>query len=235
MDVRSIILGFLMQESMTGYELRKFFSVSFSFFSGLSYGSIYPALKRLESEGLITMELKVQDGSPNRKVYTITEKGREEFLSSIREPIPFEQQRYNFLMHLFFFSHLPPEERVRLAEEHLRSVEEVRESLEAVASVVEAGGDRFQLMTFRFGLRFFSDLCANVRDTFKALAEGDHESGLHPGGRKRVSKAVKAASGGNRESSASLRSRGRVPGSGSAPAKGVLKSGARKTKRGSGK
>jgi len=76
MDVRSIILGFLMGQSMTGYELRKFFSLSFSFFSGLSYGSIYPALRKLESEGLISMALQVRDASPNRKIYTITERGR---------------------------------------------------------------------------------------------------------------------------------------------------------------
>lgn len=171
MDVRSIILGFLMGQSMTGYELRKFFSLSFSFFSGLSYGSIYPALRKLESEGLISMALQVRDASPNRKVYTITERGREAFLSSIREPVPFEHQRYNFLMHLFFFAHLNPGERVGLARNHLKSVEKVRESLEEVAPEVEKGADRFQLLTFRFGLRFFSDLCANVEDALRALEE----------------------------------------------------------------
>jgi DNA-binding PadR family transcriptional regulator len=181
-DVRSIILGFLTMKSMTGYELRKSFSISFQFFSGLSYGSIYPALKKLEAEGLITMEMKVQNGSPNRKVYTITDKGREVFLASIREPFPIEQQRYNFLMHLFFFSHLSPEERIRLATEHLRSVEKVRESLAEVAPEVEASADRFQLLAFRFGLRFFSDLCRNIEDTITALGQ---ESGKDSGKRKK--------------------------------------------------
>ena len=58
MDVKSIILGFLMHGSMTGYELKKFFTLSFSFFSGLSYGSIYPALKGMEKEGLISMQIE---------------------------------------------------------------------------------------------------------------------------------------------------------------------------------
>jgi DNA-binding PadR family transcriptional regulator len=177
MDVRSIILGFLMGQSMTGYELKKGFSLSFSFFSGLSYGSIYPALKKLEADGLISMELQVQDGSPNRKVYTVTPKGREEFLASIREPFPLEQQRYNFLMHLFFFAYLPPEERIRLAAEHLRSVEAVRESLQAVAPQVEKGADFFGLLTFRFGLRFYSDLCANVEGVLGALREDGGKQG----------------------------------------------------------
>jgi len=85
--------------------------------------------------------------------------------------VPFEHQRYNFLMHLFFFAHLTPGERAGLARNHLKSVEKVRESLEEVAPEVEKGADRFQLLTFRFGLRFFSDLCANVEDTVRALEE----------------------------------------------------------------
>ncbi len=50
MNIQTLILGFLMKRSMTGYELKNAFSLSFSFFSGFSYGSIYPALKRMEQE-----------------------------------------------------------------------------------------------------------------------------------------------------------------------------------------
>ena len=83
MDAKAIILGFLMQKSMTGYELKKAFSISFSFFSGLSYGSIYPALKKMEQQGLITMRMEIQEGLPNKKIYTITKLGREKFLSQL--------------------------------------------------------------------------------------------------------------------------------------------------------
>ena len=59
MDVQSVLLGFLMRQSMTGYDLKKAFSMSFSFFSGLSYGSIYPALKKMERQGLISKQLEI--------------------------------------------------------------------------------------------------------------------------------------------------------------------------------
>lgn len=108
MDVQTILLGFLMFGSMTGYELKKFFEMSFSFFSGLSYGSIYPALKRMEKEGLITMELQVQDGTPNRKVYTITDSGRTAFVEGLKAPVEFERRKHPLLSRLFFFSFLPP-------------------------------------------------------------------------------------------------------------------------------
>ena len=59
MDVQSVLLGFLMHKSMTGYDINKAFSISFSFFSGLSYGSIYPALNKMRRQGLITMEIEI--------------------------------------------------------------------------------------------------------------------------------------------------------------------------------
>jgi len=51
MDIQSILLGFLMRDSMTGYDLKKAFSISFSFFSGLSYGSIYPRSGKWRNRG----------------------------------------------------------------------------------------------------------------------------------------------------------------------------------------
>src|SRR5208337_2071589 len=106
MDVQSVLLGFLMRSSMTGYDLRKAFSISFSFFSGLSYGSIYPNLKKMESRGLISKQFEIQDGAPNRKVYTITEAGKRAFLDALRSPfVPEQPKKSAFCMRLFFFEH----------------------------------------------------------------------------------------------------------------------------------
>lgn len=182
MDVKTIILGFLMNESMTGYELKKAFSISFTFFSGLSYGSIYPALKKMEKEGLISMTLEIQDGSPNRKVYTITDKGREFFLSSLQEPVAMEPKRDSFLMHLFFFAHLSPGERVKKARHHLESVGKIRSALEAVGREVEEHADFYQLLCYRFGLRFCRDLERNVEEVVRELEQGQENTHgqLHP-------------------------------------------------------
>jgi DNA-binding PadR family transcriptional regulator len=173
MDVKSIILGFLMCKGMTGYELKKFFSISFSFFSGLSYGAIYPALRKMAEEGLITMELQIQDGTPNKKVYTITEKGKQVFLKSLKAPMPFEKQRSPFLIRLFFFAHLSPEERIENAKQYLGSVEKVRASLEAIRREVETHADPFQLLCFEFGVRFHRDLARNLSEIIPALEHSE--------------------------------------------------------------
>ena len=171
MDVKSILLGFLMYKSMSGYELKKFFSISFSFFSGLSYGSIYPALKKMEEEGLITMRLEIQDGVPNRKEYTITGKGREAFLQSLRVPIPFEKPRSAFLTRLFFFAHLSPAERIENTSKYLESVSKVRRNLEQAHPEIEAHADPFQFLCFKFGVRFYHDLARNISEIIQALED----------------------------------------------------------------
>ena len=173
MDVQSIILGFLMQQSMTGYDLKKAFSISFSFFSGLSYGSIYPALKKMEKLGLISMKVEIQDGAPNRKIYTITDAGRKAFLESLQKPLVPEQHKSAFLMKLFFFAHLTPEQRKAIAVGHRNSVEQIHSLLESLRPEIEARADRFQLLCFEFGLRMSRDFARNLNEVVQSLENLD--------------------------------------------------------------
>lgn len=171
MDIQSVLLGFLMRQSMTGYDLKKAFTISFAFFSGLSYGSIYPALKKMETNGLITKQVEIQDGAPNRKVYTITEAGRKAFLQSLRSPLPPVEPKSAFLMRLFFFAHLPPKERKSVAIKTLRSVKELLAQLESVQPEVAKRADRYQYLCFEFGLRSLSDMARNISHVIDVLEE----------------------------------------------------------------
>jgi len=171
MDIKTMVLGFLMRGSMTGYELKKKFSLSFSFFSALSYGSIYPALKKLEQEGWITLKVEVQNGSPNRKVYTITDAGREVFLENLRTPFTLERQKSAFLARLFFFAHLTREERQATASRYLESIKEMQKTLAAVEPEIRGRADEFQYLSYRFGIRFFDDLVRNVKQVVRELEE----------------------------------------------------------------
>jgi DNA-binding PadR family transcriptional regulator len=171
MDAKSMLLGFLMRRPMTGYELKKLFSLSFSFFSGLSYGSIYPALKKMQQQGLITMRLEVQEGSPNRKVYTITEEGKKAFLEALKAPFTHEQGKHPFLTRLFFFAHLTPEERIATARRFLDSVEDMQEELKTARPEIEVRADPYQLLCYEFGVGLLQDLNRNVRGVVRALEQ----------------------------------------------------------------
>jgi DNA-binding PadR family transcriptional regulator len=171
MDVKTILLGALFNQSMTGYELKKIFSISFAYFSGLSFGSIYPALKKMEAEGLISMQLQVQQSAPNKKVYTITPAGKAAFMQSLRTPFGTEKHKNSFLMRLFFFSHLSQPERLSAAQAYLGSIRTPLIELKAVQTEIEAMADPFQLLCFQFGVRFLEDLGRNVEHVIDALKE----------------------------------------------------------------
>ncbi len=177
MDVQSILLGFLMKKSMTGYDLKKAFSISFSFFSGLSYGSIYPALKKMETQGLISKQVEIQDGAPNRKIYSITDAGKAAFIQALKAPLALEQSKNPFLMRLFFFAYLTPEERQATVVNYLNFVGQVHTQMESARPEIEAHADRFQYLCFEFGLRFFRDLTRNLSEIVHALDEEETGNG----------------------------------------------------------
>lgn len=173
MDIQTILLGSLFDKSLSGYDLKKLFSVSFAFFSGLSYGSIYPALKKLEQKGQITMKLEIQESAPNRKVYTITEAGKQAFLNSLKSPFSPERYKDALLMRMFFFVHLSKKERLHAAQNYLNQIKSVAGVLQSAQPDVEAKADRFQFMCFQFGLRFFKDLMGNVEKVIGELQKDD--------------------------------------------------------------
>ncbi|MCV0425314.1 MAG: PadR family transcriptional regulator [Roseibium sp.] len=110
MSVRSLCLAILSFGDATGYEIRKESTDGrFSYFEDASFGSIYPALARLESEGLVTVREEPQAGKPARKVYSITEAGRTEFINSLCEPQAPDTFKSPFLLIALNAAQLPPD------------------------------------------------------------------------------------------------------------------------------
>src|SRR3712207_6595166 len=104
----------------------------------LRYSSLYSVVGALERECLISSRETVREGRrPERTVYGITEAGREEFLTRLRELLREPVKEYTqFADGLSFAAALPPEEAVALLEERVRRLEEetgeMKSTLEAV-------------------------------------------------------------------------------------------------------
>ena len=180
MDIQTVILGFLMTQKMTGYDIRQKFAMSFGFFSDLSYGSIYPALKKMENIGLITTQLMIQEGAPNKKLCSITDKGRETFHESMRAPLALDKYKNSFLSRLFFFAHLEPYERLEMAEAYMTNLERMHSKLMEYEPFIRQHADPFQILCFDCGLRFAQDLNKNITETIKALEESGHDHSVPP-------------------------------------------------------
>ncbi|WP_461883689.1 PadR family transcriptional regulator [Fusicatenibacter sp.] len=75
------ILGLLNRNAMTGYELSKEFETTLFEFWNAKHSQIYPELKSLNAAGLIEYHVEITGNVLEKKVYTITDEGRRDFLS----------------------------------------------------------------------------------------------------------------------------------------------------------
>ncbi|MEC9368009.1 MAG: PadR family transcriptional regulator [Pseudomonadota bacterium] len=104
MNVSTLCLGILWFGEATGYEIKKQASEGhFSHFMEASYGSIYPALSRLNKSGHVTLREASQEGKPDRKIYSITDKGRAAFLETLHGRLPSNDTcKSEFLFHCLY-------------------------------------------------------------------------------------------------------------------------------------
>jgi len=71
-------------------------------FWDISYSQIYPTLRVLEKEGLITKRVEVNEREQNRKVYSITKEGTSKLQQWLTEPAKPETFRFEALLKIAF-------------------------------------------------------------------------------------------------------------------------------------
>jgi DNA-binding PadR family transcriptional regulator len=104
---RYTVLGVLTLGPKSGYDIKKFIERSVGNFWRESYGQIYPTLKKLDAEGLVSHEVEGQEGRPDRFVYRISNKGRRELRDWLVQPVEIEIPRHELLLKLFFGTQVP--------------------------------------------------------------------------------------------------------------------------------
>lgn len=162
-----VILGFLQNRDMTGYEIKQMMLQSTSHFIDASFGSIYPMLKRLAQTESITFEEQVKDGR-YQKSYRITEKGKADFLNWLRQPCHFSPYHYEYLAKLFFYQYLTQEERMQQIEGLVVEMKEELEALQQIEQECAGEIDRFEYATLQFGMKNYETMIA----WYQALKEG---------------------------------------------------------------
>ena len=125
MDTKTICLGVLSLGEATGYEIRKLFEEGpFSHFFDAGFGSIYPALNKLLEDGYATCKSETSPGRPTRKIYSITDAGREALGAALTETPAPDKIRSDCLAIMFFGHRLEPERRAHLFDaycDHFRA------------------------------------------------------------------------------------------------------------------
>ncbi len=116
------ILGMLSIAPMSGYDIKKEVETSISNFWSESYGQIYPVLKKLIADKLVTKSVESEAGKPDRHVYALTAKGRKELRRWLLEGSTPKVQRNEFLLKLFFGEEIPAQANIAHIE-HFRELQ----------------------------------------------------------------------------------------------------------------
>ena len=165
--IKLVILGFLMDKELTGYDIKQIMTHSTSNFMNASFGSIYPALDRLEKDDMISA-LKVIENGKYKKVYTIKDQGKEEFIKWLEEPINYMKSYEEILAKIFFYRHLSKEKVHQLISQLIEDIDKRIVKLERIERDIKGKIDYFEISTLSFGIdhlkfmsKWYSDFLKN--------------------------------------------------------------------------
>ena len=177
MNVRTLCLAILYFGEATGYEIKKM-SVEgkYSHFVDASFGSIYPALAKLEADKCVTVREEPQPGKPARKIYSITEAGKELFIAALHEPPGRDVFRSAFLMVAMCAELLPAEQIAKSIDDRLLDLQSEIDHLEEVAASADNAGVAW---TARYGatcLKASRDYLTGNRSALEAISESSSKN-----------------------------------------------------------
>jgi PadR family transcriptional regulator AphA len=154
---RFAVLGMLTLQPMSGYDIRQSIEASVAHFWNESYGQIYPILKGLAQDGLITPG-KNGNALRGRREYAITAKGRAALEAWLGTPARKDVVRNELLLKLFFARNAPFERALHHLEDYRRSqVAELQQFRSMERDLIRQQATHrdlpYWLLTLRFGIR----------------------------------------------------------------------------------
>lgn len=142
------LLGMLDQRSLSGYDIAKEFEETLSEFWYAKHSQIYPELNKLAEEGLISFEMKTVGTSLQKKIYSITELGRKDFLEWLKQDTPLgHTPKSEFRLRVFFSNALDGAVRYELfikqRKTHEARLEHLRNGLNKFDTLPPQDGNAF--------------------------------------------------------------------------------------------
>jgi len=202
------ILGLLEDRQMHGYEIRKRLKDELGLFSNVSFGSLYPALSRLERQGGVEMTddpagparpsvpmtgslsgeraalRSLRSSSPrsrrSRRVYRITDRGRRQFADLLRAEAPAGDEARSFSLRLAFARYLPPQARLRLLE---RRRAQLADRLSTSRAATAGGGSRLDRYA-RSLMEHTTEATEREISWLERLIDAERSSGTQPAGNR---------------------------------------------------
>ena len=170
MNTKTLCLAVLSLGKASGYDIGKRLEDPFGHFVDVARSGVYPILKILEEEGLVQFEDIEQAALPNKKIYELTDKGRDFLKAELEALPPSHKMRSQFMLLLFLAEMLSSERLETIISTRIQDVEcflqEVPELRKRVA------GNKGQ----EFVLKYVIDKAVNEKNFLENNSEEFMES-----------------------------------------------------------
>lgn len=183
------ILGFLNYAPMSGYDLVKAFESSLDFFWHAQRSHVYLELKKLEKQGYISGETVIQSDRPNKKIFSITNTGKKEFMDWLAEGSGEESTHFKnaFLIKIFFGGNMTPGQSAEMlrkykadCEAYLAKMGSVPGSMEKYGSDMESYLTIYWQFTADYGYSYIKaciEWAQRCIDKLEKIADQEEKTG----------------------------------------------------------
>jgi len=178
MSLKYAILGLLTIQPMTGYELKhEAFDKSIAHFWQTDQAQIYRTLMLMEDDAWVKSTVEIQLDRPNKRIYEITELGREALRQWLHSPQPPPVYREPFLVQMFFSGMLPRETVLQHIQQHIAEHHKILDQYRLIEGVLPQNDipERDQLfwrMTLDIGIaieKAYLDWLANCQRIVESM------------------------------------------------------------------
>ncbi|MFD2332231.1 helix-turn-helix transcriptional regulator [Cohnella sp. GCM10020058] len=173
MNSQDVILGLLHRAPLSGYEIKQKLEMPLSFFFDASFGTIYPTLAKMEALGYIVKESVVQEGRPNKNVYSLTSEGRAQFEHYLHSPVENDSYRSDFLVRMFFGEYSDDETLADWIRDEIRKAETAAQQLDRMKADWAQGMPASKTLCLDIGIDLNASKAQTLREAFKRLTGSD--------------------------------------------------------------
>ena len=140
MSLKFAILGLLRNSPQSGYDINKQMDTYLHFFWTADQSQIYRALHAMKDDSWVNVETVLQEDSPNKKIYSITQKGLDELKDWLRQPAPEGEARIPWLLKVQFSDVISEQELLSLLQMRLEGLKKRLDSLEPIIAMWSKNG-----------------------------------------------------------------------------------------------
>jgi DNA-binding PadR family transcriptional regulator len=184
LTIEVALLGYLCTGSLHGYQIYQLLQEpgGLSQIWRIKQANLYALLGKLEEAGLILGVLQAQETRPTRRVYQLTEQGRETFYRWLITPVSTPRQmRQEFLIKLYFAGRENEQMVITLVNNQLSASQEWLETHEKQMESAPAGSFNRAVHEYRLGqiqatLTWLEQLKVDARKYLFPQYQGDIEN-----------------------------------------------------------